>query len=336
MRTVLIDRSLVGMDFDKPNYLTSKSALTKALHAYAESLREAGAGYVEMDEASFLRLPEPTGAENYIYRIGIPDDVITVNNFNFAYALVPLKEHHAIPFINKPVILEVEVGQSDVFCVLQLISENVDFSGVSMIRVIGDFEADMIPQIVGKYKRTTVIPLDICPTNNTLSALDSVIAAFRSNSDAVTVRFGDYERFASLEELLIMLSAVHKTRINPHYLAGICKASIFLSMLGEDKISNLAVMIKRYMYRPIDIENVDEVRKPQNIKDRFWKPPGMSRIQLKTREVPNSPAARVLRTMGIDSEMSEQILEILKSCNMDILSEFDDRGGRINKEEEIQ
>jgi hypothetical protein len=311
VKTVLIDRSLVNVEFDSNfNIFNNK----KAMFMYVCSLIEAGASYIEVDYESLLRLPKPSGAENYIFRIGSPEEFVVTNALKFAYTVVPLKYHYIAPQIQIPAILEIEVGEGDVFDVLRLISSNIDFSPYSMIRLVGDFEPDSIGQMIAEYKRKTVIPIDICPTNTTLSALNSAIAAFKANADAVTVSFGEYEQFASLEELLIMLSAMYKAVVSPDYLSGICKASIL--MFSEKKVSNLAVMIRRYMYRPINIETIDSPGQPD--KNRL-RPPGMVRLRQR-QNFRRSSAVRVLDSMGIEREMSAQIMEILNTCNVELSS----------------
>jgi hypothetical protein len=289
---------------------------------YVCSLIEAGASYIEVDFEAVQRLPKPSGSENYIFRLNVPEEYVVANALSFAYAVVPLKYHYIASELEIPAILEIETGDSDIMAILQLVSSSIDLSPFTMIRLVGDFEPDTISDILAKYKRRTVIPIDICPTNSTLSALTCAIAAVRANCDAVTVSFGEYEKFASLEELLIMLSAMYKIVVSPDYLAGICKASIFLSMFSEEKLSNLAMMVRRYMYRPINIQTVDDNR----IIEQTVKPPPMS-VYCDNRQKSNL-AARVLHSMGIERELSSQIIEILDSCRVDIygiLKSIDDK-----------
>jgi hypothetical protein len=323
MRTVLIDRSFINMDFDLHSEFLRER---RATFMYAESLVEAGASYVEVDSRALSLLPEPTGAERYIFRITEAWEYPEAIPGKFAYAVVPLRFHNLLPLLSVPAILEIDLGShataagGDIFSILQLISSEADLSNVGMIRLVGDFDADTIPAIIAKYKRRTVIPIDFCPTNTSLSALESVIAAFMSCADAVTVGFGDYERFASLEELIIMLAAVYKTRITPHYLAGICKASIFLSMIATenaDKASNLCVMIRRYMHRPCNIETIDL---PADCTEPLpWKPPTRPLTRSGT-QAKNTPVARVLRSMGIEQEMSDKIMEVIDLCTVGLNS----------------
>ncbi|MCL2037065.1 MAG: hypothetical protein FWG83_06755 [Oscillospiraceae bacterium] len=312
MKTALIDRSLVGMQVsslreDSP----PKEDVQKVLFMYVDSLIESGASYVEIDFQALLKLPKPSGAEKYIYRLGAPEEFVVANALSFEYALVPLRWHYIAPKIERPVILEIEVGNSNILKVLQLLSSEVDFSSFSMFRFIGEFEPDSIAGIVSLFRQRTVIPLDLCPTNHNLSALSAVIDACKANCDAVTVSFGDYEKFAALEEVLIMLSSMHKIMVSPYYLSGICKASLFQELLREEESgfpSNLAAMMRRYMHRPINIERVDG-SDLAGVHTPMVRMPGENR---------QTTIENVLDSMGLEREMRDELVKILDECNTGI------------------
>jgi hypothetical protein len=315
MKTVLIDRSLVGTKFDV-NFGEDK----KAMFMYVCALIEAGASYIELDFDSVVRLPKPSGAENYIFRISRPEEFVVANALSFAYAVLPLKYSYVLPKLELPVILEIDVGDSDIFSILQIVSSNIDLSLYSMIRLVGDFDPDSIPSILSTYRRRTIIPIDICPRNTAITALTSAIAAYKANSDAVTVKFGDYKDFASLEEVLIMLSSMHKLIVSADYLEGICKASLFLSMFTEGTSrSNLALMMQKYMHGPLKIENVDA---PVDLDAVELKQLLGSRIRMPYPTARSSPAARVLNSLGIEQEMSDEIIRVLKDCSMEIFQKL--------------
>jgi hypothetical protein len=319
MKPVLIDRSLVNMKFNDSFDFTDK----KAAFMYVCALIEAGAGYVEADFQSVMHLPKPSGAENYIFRISAPEEYVAANALEFAYTVVPLHFACIIPRINKPVILEIDVGQSGaydggIFEILQAVSTNPELSHIGMLRLTGDFTPEAIVSILGAYRRRTVIPVDICPRNTNLSALDSAIAAYRCRSDAVTVCFADHNEFASLEEVLIMLSAMHKIVVCPDYLEGICKAALFASMFSLEKKTNLTMMMSKYMHCPVNIENIDS---PAHYAKYYGNNAPRIRINADDESGYRSPAARVLSTMELDSNISAQILKIIEASSMEIYKE---------------
>ncbi|MCL1789701.1 MAG: hypothetical protein FWG33_05015 [Oscillospiraceae bacterium] len=313
MKTALIDRSLVGMEFND-NFSNDK----KILFMYVCALIEAGASYLELDFNSVMRLPKPSGAENYIFRINRPEEFVVANALNFAYVVIPLKFSYILPKVEIPAILEIETGDADVFDVLQIVSSNIDLTPYSMLRLVGDFEPDSIHSMINTYRRRTIIPVDICPKNTGLTALNSAISAIKSDSDAVTARFGDSKSSASLEEVLIMLASMHKIIVSPNYLEGICKASLFLSMfsVGTD-CSNLALMMKKYMYGTHRIENVD-VTLSREEADLRRIISSSNRGNLLRKTLNRNPAERVLTSLGIEREMTEQIIKVINNCNVEI------------------
>ncbi|MCL2070647.1 MAG: hypothetical protein FWH07_00220 [Oscillospiraceae bacterium] len=311
MKTVLIDKSLVGTSFTK-----GLADDKKAVFLYVCALIEAGASYIELDFDSVVRLPKPSGAENYIFRLNRPEEFVVANALNFSYAVLPLRLSYVMSKLELPVILEIDTGDSDVFDILQIVASNIDLSQYGMIRLTGDFEPDSIPEIISTYKRRTIIPIDICPKNSMLTALNSAIAAVSANSDAVTVRFGDYKDYASLEELLIMLSSMHKLIVSPDYLEGICKAALISSIFSEGVgRSNLSLMMQKYMHGPLRIPNIDRVAEPETAElSRLLG----SRIRMNDVSDRGNLMSRVLGNLGLEQEVSGKLADILQNCNIEL------------------
>jgi len=299
MKPVLIDRSLVDINF-------CGDVDEKETFAYVASIAEAGASYVELGLDSLLKVPRPLGSEKYIYRLSAPEEFEIANAFNFAYALVPLRLSYITHKLNLPIILEIDIDGSDIFEVLPVIASNLDFSRLNMLRLTGEFDPETIPQNIANYRRRMTLPIDICPKNNSLTALSSAIAAYRASADAVTLSFGDDENYAALEEFLIMAAAVFGIMVSRDYLTGICKATLIASLIAHMKNTNLAMMMKRYMYCPFNIENADGVPKQKR------------RIMLKSAESEMPAAARAVSALGLERELSNEIIGVLKGCNMEL------------------
>ncbi|MCL1903450.1 MAG: hypothetical protein FWF94_03420 [Oscillospiraceae bacterium] len=326
MKTVLIDKSLTKMKFN--HSFGDDNDIKRMLFMYVCALTEAGASYIEVDFDTIVRLPKPSGAENYIFRIGRPEEFVVANALSFAYAVIPLRFSYILPKIEIPAILEIDTGDSDIFEVLQIVSSNIDLSPYSMIRITGNFDSDIISSVIGNYRRKTIIPIDICPKNNRLSALNSAISAVIAESDSVTARFGDSNNFASLEEVLIMLSSLHRIIVSPNYLEGICKASLFLSMLStEADCSNLTMMMKKYMYGTHRIENIDaalnkdEIELRQLLGSRIRSDLGKTPVRMNSAE-------RVLNSLGLEKEISEQIVKVIDNCNVKLFKGINDENDK--------
>jgi hypothetical protein len=312
MKPVLIDRSLVGMNFFDTlsgNELTDKTAT----FMYVCSLLEAGASYVELDFKSLMRLPKPSGSENYIYRISAPEEFVVANALKFEYAVLPLEFVHILPRLELPLILEVDVGDAtdalNVFKLLHMISEKIDFTRFQMLRIVGVFDSDTLPTLIATYRRRTIIPLDICPVNTHLSALDSAITAYRSGFDAITVCYGDGSVYASLEETLIMLGAMYRLIVTPNYLEGICKASMLSMLFTEAKNANLNALMKRYVNTPVPVTHIDAKLYIKRIAPY---------IRLQPDPNAHKITAKMVGTLGLDKEMADELVKILESCSFKI------------------
>jgi len=301
MKPVLIDRSLVNIKFRDD---TDK----KEAFAYICSIAEAGASYIELGLDALSKLPKPGGSEKYIYRLSDAEEYIIANAFAFSYAVVPLSLSYITNKLNLPIILEIDIDGPDIFEVLPVIASNLDFSRLNMLRLTGEFDPETLPQNIARYRRRMTLPLDICPRNNRLTALSSAIAAYRSQADAVTLSFGDDENFAALEEFLIMIAAVYRIYVSGEYLSGICKATMIASLIAEVRYTNLAMMMKKYMYCPFNIENADFVSKQGR------------RVTLKNTLNDMPAAARALSALGLERELSEEIIAVLKGCNIELAS----------------
>jgi hypothetical protein len=302
MRTAIIDRSLAGVVF--------KEVISKAdVHMYAQALIEAGADYVEIDLQALVRLPEPSGAENYIFRIENADEYRIANALPFAYALLPLKYSHLIDKLEIPVILEIKTGDADILALLRVVSESIDLTNVALLRLVGDFkkQPDELKAILGKIKMLYAVPLDICPLNTTLGALSASIAAYEAGVGSITMSFGNSSNYTSFEEFLISMATVHRSIITRSYISGICKAALISSLIGEIETQNLKMLMKRYQLSPQRVEVADGIPMAFNP----WRGEKPRRKSLMERR---------LLDMEVEGELSDEILDTLKKCGLEFFS----------------
>ncbi|MDR2532026.1 MAG: hypothetical protein LBC82_04210 [Oscillospiraceae bacterium] len=302
MRTAIIDRSLCGVTF--------KEVIGKTdVYMYAQSLIEAGADYIEIDLQALVRLPEPSGAENYIFRLENADEYRIANALPFSYALLPLRLSHLIDRLQVPVILEIKTGDADILALLKVVSESIDLTNVALLRLIGDFRKspEEFKTILNKLKMLYAVPLDICPLNTTLGALTAAIAAHEAGADSVTFSFGNNSNFTSFEEFLISMATVHKNIISRSYISGICKAAVISSFIGDIETQNLKMLMKRYRLSPQRVEVADG----SPIGFNPWR-------GIKHRR--KSFMERRLIGMEVEGELSEEIIDKLKKCGIEFYS----------------
>jgi len=302
MRTAIIDRSLCGVAFKE---ITSKTDV----YMYAQSLIEAGADYIEIDLEALARLPEPSGAENYIFRIERAEEYRIANALPFAYALVPLKYSYLIEKLDIPVILEIKTGEADILALLRIVSESIDLTNVALLRLIGDFNKppEEFKAILNKIKMLYAVPLDICPLNTTLGALTAAVTAYEAGIGSLTLCFGSNNNFTSLEEFLISMATVHKNIITRSYISGICKAAVMSALIGKIETTNLNMLMKRYQLSPQRVERADGPPLSYNP----WKGQKARRRTLIERR---------LDDMEVEDELSEEIIDTLKKCGIDLYS----------------
>ena len=300
MRTAIIDRSLAGVSFKE---ITIKSDV----HLYANSLIEAGADYVEIDLQALSRLPKPSGSENYIFRIERAEEYKIANSLPFAYALLPLKFSYLIGKLEVPVILEIKTGDADILALLKVVSESIDLTGISLLRLVGDFrkQPEDFKNLLTKIRLKYAVPIDICPLNTTLGALGDAIAAYGANIDALTLNFGNSSNFTPLEEFLISMATIYKVIISKSYISGICKAAVVSTIISEMETLNLKMLMKRYRLSPRKIEIIDDT--PSKIN--------LNRSRQTRRK---SLMEKRLDDLEVEEELSEEIYDKLKKHGIDI------------------
>ncbi|MCL2697002.1 MAG: hypothetical protein FWE74_02840 [Oscillospiraceae bacterium] len=299
MKTAITDRSLCGVIF--------KEIIGKTdVYTYALSLREAGADYIEIDLNALVRVPEPTGAENYIFRVRHAEEYLIANALPFSYVVLPLKFSHLIAKMNLPVILEIKTGDADIPALLKVVSESIDLTKVALLRLVGDFRksSDKLKSILAKIRMTYAVPFDICPLNTTLGALEASITAYEAGIDSLTLNFGNSSSFTPLEEFLISMATVHKQIISKNYISGICKASVMSSLISEIETLNLKMLMKRYQLSPQRVEVADG----QPLGLNPWKGKKYQRRSLIERR---------LDFMEVEQELSQEIMTQLKKCGVD-------------------
>lgn len=305
MKTALIDRSLTGLEFRE---ITKKSDV----YLYADSLLEAGADYIEIGLTALTRLPKPTGSERYVYRIERPEEYIIANAFPFSYASIPLRLSYLISKIQIPVILEVNIGDVDPLALVKVVSDSIDLTAVSLLRLTGDFKQspDEFNLLVNRLRMKYAVPVDICPLNNSMSALSTAITAYAARTGSVTLSFAGAGNFASLEEFLIALSSMYGVVVTKNYISGICKSAMLSFLISTIETRNLNLLMKHYGLNSHKIMRIDS--QPLDKINEY------RRVSLSKRR---SATEKKLNKMKIDEERAEKIAEVLKNCGIDFYSD---------------
>ncbi len=314
MKTVIIDKSLVDVNyFEKVN--------PSDVYLYTLALKEAGADYLEIDFNTLARLPKPVETDKYIYRVEKITDAIIANNLPFSYAVLPLSNAFLIPRIKAPIVLEVNAAKFETLQYLETLAEGLDLSKVSLLRIVCDFDLlpDELSSAITKFRSKYAVPIDLCPLNNSLTALTAAVSAYAGYCDSITLSFGNSDNYCSLEEFLITLVTMYKIIISKTYISGICKAAILSTLFSKIETDNLKALMKQYGVSARVISIIDS-------------PPDNRRREIqRNRIVPQKTVLeKRLINMELDKDLSEQIVEIMKECTVDLFIKDKDNSGCLN------
>ena len=203
MKVSIIDNSLCDSSF-------VSDVKPEAIKAYTDALHEFGVSYIEMTTDSFIMIPPASDMSKIILRMTSVRDLLYINSFDFAYVVVPAHLTDLIPKIERPVISELCLHGSDYMRVTEMFEKNFELDKVSMIRFVDDFRKSPqeMARMLAEYRRKYYRPIDICPTNKYTNAVSEAIAAVIAKSDSLTMRFGDYEQYAELQDYTVSLATL--------------------------------------------------------------------------------------------------------------------------------
>ncbi|MCL2087448.1 MAG: hypothetical protein FWH05_07655 [Oscillospiraceae bacterium] len=306
-KTVIIDRSLSGMRL-------YSQAGKKEIYSYACALFECGVDYIEVDFTTLQKLCAPKRNENYIFRLKEKSEIQLLEAFErvglepFKYVVVPLKFSYLIPQINIPVLLELNIGDVDLFSYLKVVSDNIDLTKVSLLRLVGEFGENFnMKAFLEEYNLRYTIPVDICATNNSMLALSTTIAANFAKADSITLSFGESDNFAALEEFLIVMATSYKHVVKDTFVTGVCRASIICALISDIKCSSMQAIINLYRLTPKKIKRIDQPPKnDETIRNVVYSSlPGYQTV-----------IEKGLESLDVNDEVADEIMNIMDTLNI--------------------
>jgi len=253
MNTVIIDRSLAEMKF-------LPEAGAGRILLYLCALRESGVTFFELNrqaaERAGIRAYRRAKFENntdemrllnaYIFRAESLDDIEFARDIDFRYVILPLRLLYLAGRIPNPVILEVALNNADASGIFEALAENIDFSSLAMLRLTGDFrsltETDTLGAVIERYRRRYSLPLDISPTNESMTALAAAVSAYTARTDSVSLCFGSNLNSASLEDFLITLTTIYGLFPERTYLNGLSRAAKLAKEIGDANPDNMNLL----------------------------------------------------------------------------------------------
>ncbi len=252
MKVSIIDNSLCDSSF-------TDDVKPELIAAYKDGLAEFGVAYTEMTTDTFLMLPPAGDMSKVILRMTSVRDLLYINSFNFAYVTVPANLTEFIPQIERPVISELSLHGGDLIRATEMFEKNFDLDKVAMIRFVDDFRESPqeMAQLVREYRNKYYRPVDICPTNRYTNAVNEAVAAVIAKSDSITMRFGDYDRFAELQDYTISLATLFGVAPSPQMIMALYKCGCLYAMIYGRRARSALDDLRFGQISPHYVKNVD-------------------------------------------------------------------------------
>ncbi len=238
MKTVLIDNSLCALTI-------KDDAEPDDIGRYIGALAQTGVKYVEIDFRALMKLRRLPRGIGYIFRPVDPMFLRFTEIFRFDYVALAVNEIIKRPKIGIPVMLSLPLpGNFMTRSPHEIVqcADNVVDGQVTSVRIRGDFpliSAKDAAQYIDFLKKRVTIPVDICPTNGCMTALNTAISFFGRGTDSITVTMGSSDKYCSLEELMITFLTMYGGCPKDLNMSGLCKAAalhtrVFKSSLSSD------------------------------------------------------------------------------------------------------
>ena len=269
MKTVITDNSLCA-------FALSENADPKHIYNYISALGDAGVKYAEIDFRTVMKMSELPGNIGYVFRMVDPMFAELADVFDFSYILVTLNDMKKRIRTEQPVILEVQ-GLNTVSNKLLYLAQSQIDGKISEASIRGSFPI-MPPQEAARYvykiKNAVTVPINICPLNENRCALDSAIKLSMASVDSLTLCMGLTNKYASIEEYLFTLMAVHETLPKEFDMAAICRAAfyhrlIFRNTVG-DSITNIMRLLDHDIHSLTNVDTGERVRLHMSLKDNQY------------------------------------------------------------------
>lgn len=207
MRTVLIDNSLCTLPI-------ADDADPELIYGYICALADAGVGYVELDFRTLMKLDCLPRSMKYIFRMIDPVFLKVTEHIKFDYLALSFNDVRKGVASDVPIMLSLPIPEDfmrrsprDVIrCAAALIKGNISL--VNMYGAYPVMSRAQIHQYLGFLKRELFAPVNICPTNNQMSAAGNAVNFTICGADCVTVTMGSSFKYCSMEEYFTLFTTV--------------------------------------------------------------------------------------------------------------------------------
>ena len=300
MKPALIDKTLAYLQPVRDNISADEYM------AYCNAVFACGADYIEINANIAKALGKQDFSEKFILRISGLTDLKLCCEKQFAYIVLPVGLSGITKKLSKmqSIIIEANADEYSADAILRYITDSDYSENISMIRLTGVFgnTDDSVEKLIEAHHRNSYIPLDICPLNTMMTGVSDAIAAWKGETDALTLSFGRNNYYTSLEQFLINLQIARGMPMRGDRIHGICAASLMFNALfgrvpvGLSKMLDSEDEVNAMVYDSDSGVTIKSVRLPKG----------------RDGERRESIIDRKIRSIGLERDIEEAIIETLK------------------------
>jgi len=302
MNTSIIDRTLSFLPIN-PDRIEKNSLLK-----YIENIFKCGADYVEIGSDIVQILGDIDYSERYIFKIRKTTDMALAINHDFAYVTIPIQFVSIFSRQQKQqnIIAEIFTNEYAVMSELLRLKDYKHLNSISLIRLTGIISSTQAgtESLLRWYRSNFFIPLDVCPINTMLTGTGDAIGFLKAGINSISLSFGRNHFYTALEDFLINMHILKRTPMPPETISAICSASLeFLRIFGTipSGMERIAEKDNPSLAPVYNIENGMVFRPFRPIKKSDKERPNVIEQQIKT--------------IGLEREIEDAILEMLKKTN---------------------
>jgi len=284
------------------------NAPAEYISKYIQSLANAGVRYVELDFRTLMKLQKLPEGIGYIFRLIDPMFLGLTELYNFDYILLTMSDVRRLVKTSVPVMLEVPAAAEDGCCsrkVLQYAAKLVD-GQITAVRIRGAhplMEIGEAFETVRGLKNEFPVPIDICPTNDRKTALDSAVKFTGAGIDSLTVTMGITEKYCSLEDYFFTLMSTFDALPRELSLSPLCAATVYHRCLFRNRRGDGLMHYMNILDHDINyLRNVD-TNKPVKL-----------RMSIKDTEYLHRTFVTALEKMAREEEIPDDLFSDLSSA----------------------
>ena len=238
MKTVLIDNSLCA-------YPLRDDADPDLICGYIRALKDSGVRYIELDFRTLMKIRRlPEGVE-YIFRMVDPMFLQLTDFFEFKYIVITYNDLRKHVKTSVPIMFEAPYVGGAMERVPGFVTRHAD-GELAAFRVRSAFEYKRPGEFFKLHREIATslmpYPVDFCPLNMSMTALDAALKFTSMNADSVTLTAGLPTKYCSLEEYIFALMTMFDSLPPELDIQSLGRVSVYRSRIfqtGEQALPRL-------------------------------------------------------------------------------------------------